>query len=203
MKIQEIIAAFLASQGQHKQAEEALAATDRRDWQRLVDETIRTAPETNRTRVARALKLTMDRPANGGPGMAADFVIKAEPHPMQAGKVYYRAWRVPHIVPAPLVDTGFVSDDLDALERRIVGMYVVRRIAKPIANNFLPQAEAAALEAQKQLDRALELGAIPALLDEGIIEFPGTGVEQLAKLEQLLGLGHPTVAALKGGKCAK
>lgn len=187
MKIQETIAAFLASQGQHKEAEEVLASNSRGTWVRLGDHAIRTAPETNRTHVAHVIQLALDTPENGGAGMACDFVIKAEAHPVQAGVIQYRAWLVKVQGTRELHDAGLVAPEVATLERRIVGLYIARRIIKPVTNNFLVQAENAQALITADLELARKLGAIPELLDLGVVEFPGTPKEQMLKLVQLLG----------------
>lgn len=127
MKIQEIIAAFLAAQGQHAEAIDALASVDRTTWLKLVDHAIRTAPEHNKTHVAHVLTYLMDRPENGGLNAAEDFVIKPEPHREQTGVTVYRAWRV---LKTGLDDTGLAGIDQDKVIRRVVGLYVARGIVR-------------------------------------------------------------------------
>ena len=126
LTIQQIIAAFLAAQGQHKEAAEVLASDNRGTWLRLGEHAIRTAPEYNRTHVAHSIRYALDRPENGGGGTAADFILKPEAHPMLEGVTLYRAWRIND--DRTLADTGFVSEDTEALKRRVVGLYAVRAI---------------------------------------------------------------------------
>lgn len=126
--IQNALMAILASQGQHKEAQEALASTERGQWNRLVDHAIRTAPEHNRTHVAYVLKLALDDPSTGGPGIAQDFAIVAEENKC-TGAMWYRACIVP--TNGRCIDAGLFGPDPEVIKRRIVGLYVAREILMP------------------------------------------------------------------------
>lgn len=135
MKIQDILGAFLSAHGKHDLAAEAFASTARLEWEKLVDDCIRTAPEAERTHVAHTVKLALDAPANGGPGHAQDFEIRREPRrlPLVLGAIavddgapMYRAYMMAKLGGA--TDAGLASEDIEKLKRRIVGLYVAREI---------------------------------------------------------------------------
>jgi hypothetical protein len=126
LTVQQQIAAFLSAQGQHHAAKLALESTNRTEWTKLVEIAIRTAPEYNRTHVAHTLRYEMDKPVNGGANTAADFILKPEAHPMREGEQLNRAWMINDN--RTLSDTCMVSADVEALKRRVVGLYVVRAI---------------------------------------------------------------------------
>ena len=118
----EVIAVLLASQGQHDDAQAAFACTDRDVLIALGNNAIRTAPEHNRTHVAQVVKLALDNPENGGPGVAADFVSKPEIN-HGTGETWYRAYRKESHSD---VDLGLIGRTQAQILRRVVGLYVVR-----------------------------------------------------------------------------
>ena len=124
-KIQKILHAHLATNGCWQPANEAQLSTTRMEWERFADLAIRTAPESRRTEVAQAVKLALDARENGGPGVAADYILRKAAHPMQDGYFLWRAFRITEN-PAIPVFMGLVSDDLESLKRRVVGCCVVR-----------------------------------------------------------------------------
>lgn len=123
--IQGILGAFLSAHGKHDLATQAFESTDRKDWLRLGDEAMRSAPEHNRTHVAHIVKLALDSPANGGPGEAQDFEIRRIPHPLNAEQFIFKAYF------ADGKEAGFSHHDVGPVARRLVGMYVVRCIQYP------------------------------------------------------------------------
>jgi hypothetical protein len=123
-KVQHILSVFLAEQGHDVPAQEALHAETRLEWERLADLAIRTAPESKRTEVAQAIKYALDLPENGGPGLAADYLLRRVAHPLQPGQFLYRAYRVYKLRDPEFIE--LVSPDVETLKRRVVGSHVVR-----------------------------------------------------------------------------
>lgn len=135
MTIQETLAAFLAAHGFHLSTiAEAHDSTTRLQWEALADKAIRSAPEHNRTHVAHTLKLALDNPDNGGPGVAQDFAILPEVN-HALGETWYRAYRCPEGTGPgkPHFDTGMCWRYPEQVARRIVGLYVAREIKMPEA----------------------------------------------------------------------
>jgi hypothetical protein len=131
--IQEHLVAFFAAHGLPLSTiGQAEASTTRQEWEALADKAIRTAPEHNRTHVAHTLKLALDSPQNGGPGLAQDFAVLPEPN-LSTGETWYRGFRCPEgIGPGkPHYDTGLFWRDPAQVARRIVGLYVAREIKMP------------------------------------------------------------------------
>ena len=126
VKAAETIAVLLASQGQHNDAQEAYACTSVADRAKLVwlgNTAIRFAPEHNRTHVAQVVKLALDAPEAGGPGVAADFVVAPE-HQSINNELWYRGYRV--LKGDGRVDLGLLARTPAEVARRIVGLYTVR-----------------------------------------------------------------------------
>lgn len=125
--------AFLAAEGEHDAAQEALASTTRAEWNRLVDLAIRMAPEDNRTHVAHVLKLALDNIEFGGAGLAVDFIIEPEANPC-TGAMWYRAYMLQQVDGiTQRIDAGLYGPDAETIKRRTVGLYVVRNIQMPEA----------------------------------------------------------------------
>lgn len=122
MNIQEILAVFLYAHGKSELATQAIHSSERNDWLRLGDETIRSAPEQERTRVAHKVKIQLDLQINGGPALAEDFEIRKGTNPI-SGNPLYRAYR----------PNGeymcLAAHEPEKVYARLVGMYVVRNIS--------------------------------------------------------------------------
>lgn len=127
--VQQVLGAFLSSNGQHEAAAEALASNDRIVWLRLAELAIRTTPAWNKADCARAVKLAMDDPKIGGKGNAQDFIIRKEAHPFQEGQFVYRGY-IDHSG-GNVSSAGFVSPVLKDVYSRLVGAYVVRHLQLP------------------------------------------------------------------------
>jgi hypothetical protein len=131
--IQEQLVAFLAAHGLPLSTiGQAEASTTRQEWEALADKAIRTAPEHNRTHVAHTLKLALDSPQNGGPGVACDFTILPEVN-VGLREIWYRAFRCPKGIGLgkPHYDIGLCYRYPEQVKRRIVGLYVAREIKMP------------------------------------------------------------------------
>jgi hypothetical protein len=129
-KAQETIGVILAANGESRASEEAFTATTRQQLDRLADLAIRTTPEYTRTLSARNIKLVLDNPEIGGAGLAADFEIRAEKNPV-TGATWYKGYKLLPGKPGKEEEyVGFASPDPDTLERRLVGMFVVREITQ-------------------------------------------------------------------------
>lgn len=139
MTIQDTLLAFLAAHGEPLSVLcRAETATTQPELAALVDRAIRTARESERTHVAHVLYLALDDPANGGPGLAQDFAVVAEEHPLNDGEIWYRGYRCPQGVGPgkPYFDTGLYWRDPEQVKRRIVGLYrACRTIAMPEGTN--------------------------------------------------------------------
>ena len=120
--LQSILSKELAQVGLAEEAREVLAISHR--WSLMVygDKAIKAASPEARLDMAMRIKLALDDPADGGPGLARDFEIRKHDHPWKPGTFIYRIYK----------STGepvrLLYECRDVLLKSLVAAYVVRAI---------------------------------------------------------------------------
>ena len=119
-KLQLALAEALEEAGMPEKAREALETADPWLLKLLGDRATEAAKA--RFDVARRVKLVMDDPANGGPGVAQDYEVRKHWHPFKPEVEVYRVYGKDG------KRTGLMYEDRDVLLKSLVAVYTVRNI---------------------------------------------------------------------------